>query len=264
MENYNASASVANCGPSNSFTGYVANCSSNFSTHQFNRDEDGFMYYETSASAQAYTNHNQFQAGVREQHQPRVLQTLDMNRLNGESADSSSAMGIRFDSFQRSRHLQPTNSASSQDCSSSFTSHQQSFNENYSSSSYPTFLCQWIVKAPNFCWMSCHQTFSNLYELVTHLNTFHVKKEAKATYRCCWENCDRISKPFKERSKLEAHIRIHTGEKPYPCKYCNKLFARSENMTNHLRTHTGMISGASIGVKGWGVQAEAQPGFCKN
>ena len=31
----------------------------------------------------------------------------------------------------------------------------------------------------------------------------------------------------------------HTGEKPHPCDYCDKKFAKSSDVKQHERIHTG-------------------------
>ncbi|XP_035305488.1 zinc finger protein ZFAT isoform X3 [Cricetulus griseus] len=51
--------------------------------------------------------------------------------------------------------------------------------------------------------------------------------------------CEYCNKVFKFKHSLQAHLRIHTNEKPYKCPECSYASAIKANLNVHLRKHTG-------------------------
>eukprot|EP00039_Didymoeca_costata_P032540 m.38259 g.38259 ORF g.38259 m.38259 type:complete len:391 (-) comp9413_c0_seq2:27-1199(-) len=52
--------------------------------------------------------------------------------------------------------------------------------------------------------------------------------------------CPACDKRFDRKATCEAHIRVHTGERPFVCNSCNETFAQKSTLNRHNKKHTGV------------------------
>ena len=73
---------------------------------------------------------------------------------------------------------------------------------------------------------------------------YNSQRALRSRYNCVESGCGKI---FPSRSRLQRHLLVHTGLKPFNCLFsgCDRMFSRKDNMLQHYRTHVIRVGGAS-------------------
>lgn len=87
------------------------------------------------------------------------------------------------------------------------------------------------VKKKHVCHIvGCNKVYGKTSHLKAHLR-WH---SGERPFECDWPNC---TKSFTRSDELSRHKRTHTGDKRFVCKLCQKQFTRSDHLQKHMKVH---------------------------
>nr|XP_023020750.1 ras-responsive element-binding protein 1-like [Leptinotarsa decemlineata] len=81
----------------------------------------------------------------------------------------------------------------------------------------------------------CEKMLTSQHEFTLHIRSHNNENEPQDEKGYTCRICCKV---LSSSSSLDRHVLVHSGERPFHCKYCGDTFTTNGNMHRHMRTHS--------------------------
>ncbi|KAB0405051.1 hypothetical protein E2I00_012260 [Balaenoptera physalus] len=168
-----------------------------------------------------------FGPGRRPGRPPKFIR-LEITSENGEKCDDGTQSSLEHETETHELHLQPQHEESALPAQSTLTADDMRRAKRIRNAALQHLFIRKSFR-PFKC-LQCGKAFREKDKLDQHLR-FHGREGS------CPLTCDLCNKGFISSASLESHMKLHSDQKTYSCIFCPESFDRLDLLKDHVAIH---------------------------